>query len=419
MQQRLFYGWYVAIACGIGLGCGLASVITATFPIFLAPLRAEFGWSQPQVFGALALTTLTVTIAAPFFGALVDRIGARRMILAGLVLEALVVASFALQSASLSTFYLRYIGLALLALGTTHVAFTRVISLWFDRRRGLALGIMLGGLGVGSMVWPPLAQWMIDDYGWRQAYLVLAAIIAVVGFSAVALVVRDSPGSIGLCVDGVSGASMVGAPGATVPGGAQEKAMSGLTVRKAVRTPAFRLMLIAFILIGASISSVQVHLVPLLTSRGVSPMLAATALSILAAALVVGRLCAGWLMDRFFAPLVAIAFLAGPIVAVGMLAAGASGSLAFVAGILIGLAVGAEVDVTALLTSRYFGLRHFGGIYAFFYGAYTLGAAFGPLFTAIAVDKNGGYTEVLAVHGLLLVIGAILLARLPAFPRWP
>lgn len=405
----LFYGWWVAIACGVGLGCGLASVITSTFPIFLAPLRAEFAWSQPQLFGALALTTLTVTILAPFFGAVVDRIGAKRMILGGLLLEALVLASFAGQTASLPSFYLRYVALAVLAIGTTHVAFTRVITLWFDRRRGLALGITLAGLGVGSMVWPILAQWAIDTYGWRDAYLVLAGTVATVGLSCVALLVRDSPHSIGLQADGI--------PGEVVPGAAQ-KPLVGMSTRAAVRTPTFRLMLVAFICIGASISSVQVHLVPLLTGRGVSPMLAATVLSTLAAAMVVGRLVAGWLMDKWFAPRVAIAFLVGPVVAIVMLAAGATGVLAFIAGILTGLAVGAEVDVTAYLASRYFGLRNFSGIYAFFYGAYALGAAFGPLITAVVVDKSGGYTGILSVHAGLLVLGAVLLSRLPAFPRW-
>lgn len=411
MSRRIFYGWYVAIACGIGLGCGLASIVTSTFPIFLAPLHAEFGWTRPQMFGALALTTLTVTIAVPFFGRLVDRIGARRVILVGLVLEALVIASFARQTATLLSFYVRYIALALLALGTTHVAFMRVISMWFDRRRGMALGITLAGLGVGSMVWPPLAQWIIDTHGWREAYLVLAGTIAVVGFIAVAAIVRDSPQSMGLAVDGIAAAMVAGAP--------EKKVLAGLEVREALRAPVFRRMLMAFILIGVSISSVQVHLVPLLTGRGVSPMLAATAMSVLAGALVIGRLAAGWLMDRIFAPRVALAFLLGPIIAIVLLAAGASGSLAFLAAILTGLAVGAEVDVTALLAGRYFGLRNFSGIYAFFYGAYALGAAFGPLLTAIAVDKSGGYSMVLVIHAGLLVMGALLLARLPPFPRWP
>lgn len=408
-HRPLFYGWYVAVASGIGLGCGLASVLTATFPIFLAPLKQAFGWTSPDMFTALLLATVTVTLAAPFLGALVDRVGARRMILIGLAMQAAVLASFYFQTGSITTFYVRYVAVAFLGLGATHVAFTRVISLWFDRRRGLALGLTLSGLGFGGFIWPLLSQWAIDTYGWRLAYLVVAAGIVVVGMGAVLLVVRDSPQSMGLLPDGDP---------VPAEGGARPAAQTGLTTAEAFRTGTFWLMLGAFLLIGFSVTSVQLHLVPLLTSRGVTPMRAATALSVLAVALVVGRLTAGWLMDRYFAPRVAIAFLLGPIVALLMLAAGASGTLAFVAGILTGLAAGAEVDVTAYLTSRYFGLQHFSSIYAWYYSAYSLGAGLGPRVTAGAVASFGEYTQILCVHAGLLVLAAVLLSRLGPFRRW-
>lgn len=408
-MRKVFYGWYVAVASGIGLGCGLASVLTATFPIFLAPLQQAFGWTAPDMFTALLLATVVVTLAAPFLGALVDRVGARRMILTGLALQAAVIASFYFQTASMATFYLRYMLVALLGLGATHVAFTRVVSLWFDRRRGLALGITLSGLGVGGFIWPLLSQWAIDTYGWRLAYLVVAAAIVVVGMGAVLLVVRDTPQSMGLLPDGDPAPPDSAA--ATASGG-------GLTMGEALRNRNFWLMFGAFLLIGISVTSVQLHLVPLLTSRGVTPMRAATALSVLAVALVVGRLGAGWLMDRFFAPRVAIAFLVGPIVAVLLLASGTSGTAAFVAGVLTGLAAGAEVDVAAYLTSRYFGLRHFSSVYAWFYSAYSLGAGVGPRITAGAVASFGGYAEILYLHAALLVMAALLLSRLGTFARW-
>lgn len=407
-QKEIFYGWYVAAACAAGIACGLPSVITSTFAIFLAPLRAEFAWSQPEVFFALFASTVAVTIAAPFFGALVDRIGAKRVILAGLLLEAAVLASFSLQTSSLLEFYARYVCLAILGLGTTHVAFTRVISVWFNRRRGLALGIMLAGLGLGGFGWPLLSQWAIENVGWREGYLVIAAVIAIVPTAVIALVVRDTPQSMGLLPDGEATTSGTPAVTAVPP---------GLSVGEALRTATFWMMLVAFLLIGTGITSVQVHLVPLLTSRGVTPMLAATAMSILAVALVFGRLTAGWLIDRFFAPRVAIAFLLGPIVAIVLLAAGVTGPLAFLAGILTGLAAGAEVDVTAYLTSRYFGLRFFSSIYAFYYSAYSLGAGVGPLLTAQGVAMAGGYGTVLYAHAALLIVASLLLARLPPFPR--
>jgi MFS family permease len=405
-MRKVFYGWYVAMACGLGLACGLASVITATFSIFLKPLGSEFGWTQPEMFTGLLLVTATVTVASPFIGALVDRFGAKRVILVGFLLEGAVIASFAAQTDSLTTFYLRWIALAILGLGTTHVAFTRVISVWFDRRRGFALGLALAGLGVGGVGWPLLAQWAISTYGWRSAYLIVALTVATVGILAIALVVRESPASMGLQPDGDERPRDAGPP----------PELTGMSLKETMQQRHFWVMLAAFLLIGVGVQSVILHLVPMLTMRDVDPMRAAQAQSVVAAALIVGRLGAGALMDRFFAPRVAVAFLVGPVVGMALLAAGASGTGAFFAGILTGLAAGAEVDVTAYLASRYFGLRYFSRIYAWFYSAYSAGAGIGPLLTAAAVQHYGGYSEILTVHAVLLIIAAGLLSVLPAFP---
>ena len=408
-MRKIFYGWYVAIACGLGLACGLASVITATFSIFLGPLRAEFGWTPSQTFTGLLLVTAAVTIAAPFIGSLVDRFGAKRMILVGFVMQGAVIASFATQTESLPAFYARYIALAILGLGTTHVAFARVISVWFDRRRGLALGMTLAGLGLGGIVWPILSQWAITEFGWRTAYVSVALTVTTVGMLSIGLVVRESPESMGLRPDGdeppVAGT-------ATAPA-----AQTGFTLAETMRQSHFWLMLAAFLLIGLAVQSLILHLVPMLVLRDVAPMRAAQAQSLVAAALIVGRLVAGVLMDRFFAPRVAIAFLVGPIVGIVLLASGASGTGAFLAGMLTGLAAGAEVDVTAFLASRYFGLKYFSRTYAWFYSAYSAGAGIGPLLTAQAVERFGDYTEILYLHAGLLVIAALMLTRLKPFPK--
>jgi MFS family permease len=410
-MRKLFYGWYVAVACGLGLACGLASVITATFSIFLGPLRAEFGWTQSQTFTGLLLVTAAVTIAAPFIGSLVDRFGAKRMILAGFLMEGAVIASFATQTESLPAFYGRYVALAILGLGTTHVAFARIISVWFDRRRGLALGLALAGLGLGGIVWPLLSQWAISAYGWRTAYVIVALAVAAVGCLSIGLVVRESPEAMGLLPDGAERRPGTGAAAMPAPG------QTGFTLGETMRQGHFWLMLAAFLLIGVAVQSLILHLVPMLVMRDVAPMRAAQAQSLVAAALIVGRLTAGMLMDRFFAPRVAIAFLVGPIVGIVLLASGASGTGAFLAGMLTGLAAGAEVDVTAFLASRYFGLRYFSRTYAWFYSAYSAGAGLGPLLTAGAVERYGDYTEILYVHAGLLILAALLLTRLKPFPK--
>lgn len=411
MTSSGFLGWRVVAASTIGLGCGLGTLVAATFGVFLGPLQQEFSWAQSEVLSALLVVTITASFLAPIVGAVVDRFGARRIILASFVAEMLIVGSLAFQSDDLWTFYLRFFLLAAFTLGTTHVAFARVLTVWFDRRRGLALGIALSGIGIGGFIWPLYAQFMIGEFGWRNAYLLLAVAVAVFALPVIFFWLKDTPQSVGQWPDGDA------APGADRS--ATVSSAQGMTLGEASRTTQYWLMIVTFFLIGFVVQSIILHLVPLLTGRGVSPMRAALAQSVLFLALTSGRLVTGWLMDRFFAPRVALAFLIAPIVGIVMLALGVSEWLAVISALLVGLAVGAEVDVLAYLTGRYFGARHFAAVYGSFYGIYSLSGGIGPFVTALAVERFGGYTPVLLAHSVVLVLCCGLLLRFAAFPNRP
>ena len=227
-----FYGWRVVVAAAIGLACGIATLGAATFSIFVGPLRSEMGWSQPEAFNALIAVTFTAALMSPFLGAVVDRFGAKRVIVISFVFEVLIFASFYFQDKNIVSFYFRYFLLSLLALGTTHVAFARVITIWFDRKRGLALGIALSGVGVGGFVWPMFVQRSIELYGWRIAYLILAATIAVIAIPLMSWLIKEDPVTVGQVADGV----VDDAPTPTV---AQ---LSGMTLNEALRAPIFWLM---------------------------------------------------------------------------------------------------------------------------------------------------------------------------------
>jgi MFS family permease len=158
-------------------------------------------------------------------------------------------------------------------------------------------------------------------------------------------------------------------------------------------------------------------MVPYLTSRGESRDTAVMIQASLWAVLVVGRVSTGWLMDRFFAPRVGFVFLLLPIVGIALLASGASGIVALLCAMMVGLAAGAEVDVIAYLTGRYFGLKHYSVIYATYFSAFAFGSGVGPVTTAWAVERVGGYPPVLwAISGLMAVAAALLL-KLPRFPE--
>ena len=279
------------------------------------------------------------------------------------VLFGLGVMSFYLLSAALWHFYLLYFLLGIVGSGTTPVPFAKVISQWFDRRRGLALALTIAGSSVGTVIMPPLAQALISSLGWRQAYVVLGMIVIAVTIPVIGLFLRESPESMGFRPDG-------GEPSEHDPSAAPAAPMS-LTRGEALRTITFWLLVVAFLCISIAFHACLIHLVPMLRDHGISAAAAAGATSLLAIGILLGRVGTGFLLDRYFAPYVALVVFFGFSVAVGLLWMGGSLALMLVAVIFLGLAQGAEFDLMAYLISRYFGLKHFGEIYSFVFSAFT------------------------------------------------
>ncbi len=398
MTKKIYYGWYVAAAAGFGIAFSIAVFVSSTIGLLAAPLTKELGWSLKEVFLAPTVAVTVTVLVAPFIGAFVDRFGARRVIAFSFLSQAAIMASFYLIDSDIRWFYARYAGLAILATGATAVSFASVISRWFDRRRGLALGIALAGIGVGGVVWSLMSQWLFDHVGWRASFLYMAAFVALVVLPVVMLVVRAAPEELGLNIDGLEG----------VPARVRAE-VAGVTLREAAGMGQYWLMLVTVFLVGFGVVSAMQHIVPIVKSHGGSAQTAALVQASMWAALVVGRLSTGWLMDHFFAPRVAVAFLLPSVVGLALLAGGATGGIAFCAAMLVGLASGAEVDVIAYLTGRYFGTRHYSAIYGTFFSMYALGSGYGPAITAWLVETLGSYDKALWVPGIALVLAAMAL----------
>jgi MFS family permease len=406
-ERGLFYGWIIAATAALGIACSFSVLVTTITSLFAAPLSLEMGWTTPQIMLGPLVAGLCGLATAPLIGALCDRFGARRIVLLSFLIEVCIVASFHNLDSWLPGYWLRYGALALLCMGTTQVAFSRIISSWFNRRLGLALGIALAGVGVGGYGWSLLVQHLIDLYGWRNAYLGVAGIIACLTLPALFLLLRDTPASLGMGVDGQ--------PNATpLPG----TAVMGMTLRQAIASPQYRLMALTFFLFGLSLQGAQLNLVPMLTSRGVSAQVAAHIQAIMLLTLIVGRVSSGFLLDRFFAPRVSQVFLLAPIAGIAALALGASGWLALVSAMAIGLAVGGESDVIAYLVRRYFGMREYGRIYGTFFSFFGAGASLGPFATSWGVaHSSGGYGTVLWYHVTVLIVTALLLSAFQPYRR--
>lgn len=404
--SRIFYGWIIAFASALGIAFSVSVFLPTTTGLLVGPLSKEFGWSPPQIYLALTFATTSTILAAPFVGNLIDRYGARRVIALSFLIEALLIASFRYMDGDIQWFYARYAAFALFSTGTTAIGFSALISRWFNKRRGLALGIALGGLGAGGVFWSLLTQFLFDRFGWRDSFLCLAGIVALVVLPILAMTLRNTPQSMGLQMDGE--------PSDTAK---QQRDVAGITLKAATRDGQYWLILATFFLIAAATYGVMLNLVPLLQKQGASAQHAAAAQASIWSVLVLGRVVTGWFMDRYFAPHVALAFLIPPILGIAMLAIGVSGPGAFVAAMFVGLAAGAEVDVMAYLASRYFGLKHFGAIYATFFSVYAVGTSAGPVFTSWLATNNGDYSLALWCLVGVLCVSSVLLLRFRSYGR--
>lgn len=406
----IFYGWRVVAASGAGLALSFPTVVIYPFGNFVRPLAAEFGWNRGDISAALMIAILTTAVAGPGLGMLIDRFGVRRVLLPAILLFGLASGSLYWLTPSLAQFYATFFVIAVVGTVVSPLGYSRVIVSWFDRHRGLALGIGLAGVGIGAAAVSPAVQAVIGHFGWRHAYIGLGLLILFISFPIVFAVLRDSPGEMGLGADGDSPAPDDGESNARA---------AGFTARDAARTAAFWLMLGAFFLVGLAMTGIIVHLVPMLIDRGMTPARAALATTVLGMSLIFGRLLAGYLMDRFFAPNVAIVFLAGPILGLGMLAMGASGGLAYVSAALVGMAIGAEFDVIAYFTSRYFGPRAYGQIYGYLFALFQIGGAMGPVIMGYGFDSLGNYTMALWLLSGLMALACLLIRFLGPYPTLP
>jgi MFS family permease len=402
-HPKFFYGWWIIVVAGIGLCLGYAPIIVFSFGVFIKPLAQDLHSDRASISLAFTLANLIASVSSPLAGRLTDRFGTRGVILVSTAIFASLLVSSHLLSATLWNIYVFYGLLGFVGSGAGPIPYVKVISRWFDRRRGLALGLTMLGIGSGAIVMPILAQRLITVLGWRSTYTIIGLFVLVVSMPAVAVFLKESPEEIGLLPDG-----------AIVSAHATEKQNSeeGMTWRDARCNRAFWLMVGAFFLVGASVHGCVIHLVPMLSDQGVSSNRVALATSFLGSALLIGRVCSGYLLDRFFAPRVAMCLFGAAACGIALLRTGAESGLLFPAVLLIGLGMGAEVDIIAYLVGRYFGLRAFGEIYGYAFASYVLAGALGPWLMGVGFDRFASYGSILVGFFVATLLAVVLMGRL-------
>jgi MFS family permease len=388
-----YEGWRVALASGAGVFVGFASLLVYTFGIFLKPLAEEFGWSREAISAAFGIAAMTVAVCSPALGYMLDRVAPRRVIVPCLTMFGCAFASLSLLTPHLWHLYAVFLVLGIVGNGTAQMAYSRAVSSWFERRRGMALALVMSGGAVGAMVLPPLAEALIRHSGWRAAFASLGAMVLVIGVPTAARYIRERPSDRGATIAPVAGVSL----------------------REALAGRAF--WIIVVVLFGSSIAQngAIAHISALLTDRGISASGGALALSAMGGASLAGRFLTGWLLDRFFAARVSFGLLAAAALGTFLLSGAQSLPVGLIAAVLIGFGMGGEADVTPYLLSRYFGLRSFSVLYGLTWTFYAVAGAIGPVLMGKAFDLTGSYDALLVRLALATLAVAALMLLLPRY----
>ena len=435
-------GWPILAAAAVGVGLGLSPLPFYTIDVMVAPLGEEFGWTRGQIFSALAVYTLGAFFMSPVIGWMAEKFGARRVALISIVTFSLSMMALSFNTGNMTLYFFLWFLLAVGGVGTLPITFTRPVNNWFDKRRGIALGIALIATGIFGALAKSFAQHIVDTAGWRQAYIMLGMLPLIIALPMAYLSLRDvndEPGSeasitrfklpiLGISLLGtlwliytalqfvwpkylelgmtlpnamafvfmfivlVPPIAMMLLPIGTTPKASEQGGpieLPGLTLGETVKTWRFWVLAICFVPISYALGAVIPSLVPLLGSKGFTIAEAVQLATLTGLAVLLGRLVGGWLIDHFWAPGVAFVFLASPAIALWLLTGEVDTTTATIAILMIGFGAGVEYDFMAYLVSKYFGMKSYSAIYGALYGFFAAGAGFGPTIMNNFADAQG------------------------------
>lgn len=370
----------------LGLTTSMNAVMIYSLGSFIGPLNAEFGWDRGSISLAVSILTFGVFLFGPIVGRLCDKFGAATVGALSLFGYGLAVIAMTMLVSDLYSFWLAYFVVAMLGVGSTPIVLVRPITAAFDKRRGLALGIALTGAGLAGFWVPNVVTEVSTAFGWRAGYWTIGS-----------LAMLSAP----LVWFGFGPSERRATAAAAISG-----PKTGLSLAEARKTSAFWFATILSISMALGVGGMIVHLIPMFQDLGADAKAAAQLASVIGVASSIGRLTIGLCLDRFAAPAVSVTVLALGMAGIAILGLGDLNT-GIVAVALIGLLLGAELDLLAYMTSRLFGQRAFGTIYGWFYSMYSLGFGLSPFLIGRSRDMFGSYDYALAGSIICLLFAII------------
>ena len=384
---RIYYGWKIAGALALTETISWG-VLYYAFSVFLVPMRDELGWSLAMLTGAYSLALLLSGLCAPLVGSWLDRRGPRLLMTVGSTLGAICVLSWS-RVDSIVAYYLTWAGIGIAMSATLYEPAFTTLAHWFRRHRSRAMLVVTIAAGFASTIFLPLSSLLAERFGWREALVLLAAIMALGTVPLHALVLRRRPEDLGLEIDGV-------APGTVgVPSSSNLAEELQTTLRTALRQSSFWLLAVAFVLQMFATVAVSIVLIPYLTDRGENPAFAATATGLIGAAQVVARIMSTALGDRVSAVSLTAGVFALQAVALAILIMWQANTGILTAVLLLGAGRGVVTLMRAQLVADFYGRLHYGAINGTLALFLTVASALAPICAGFIYGVTDDYAPLL------------------------
>ncbi len=393
----IFYGWFIVLASWLILFSLWGSIVN-TFGVFLKPVTESLGWTRAAYSVALGMGALAMALGAPFVGKMLDTIGARKTMLIGAVLCGIGVILLS-RATQLWHLYILFtvVGLGLSA--STSIPASFVVANWFDRKRGMAMGLMFTGTSLGGMVMNPTNTYLLQTFGWRRSYVILGIAMSLIAIPLILLLIKTRPSDMGLLPDGDEPAEKKNDP------------VTGQTLTEAIRTSPFWFVAANMFLINLMANAMGAHCIPYLTDIGYSQRAAGFAWAAALGCMAIGALSFGLGANRWGARQAYVFSCIMTAVGLGALLYARNYWLLALFVFIYGFPQGGPLPLTPLVTANCHGLANMGAIY----GAQTLfsilGAAIGPAIVGKMYDTNHTYRGALLVLIVITLMSAYSIYR--------
>jgi len=389
-SSKFYYGWIIVAVALISMAFWMG--IRTSFSVFYVALLEDFPWNRGGSAGVQSMALITYTCMAPLLGGLIDRFGPRRVITPGILILA-VGLMLCSKIEFLSQFYIFYgvvAGTGISCIGI--ISYSAILAHWFEKKRGLASGIAVSGMGLGTFVLVPMSQSLISMWGWRMTFIITGCLVLIILVPANALFLRHKPRELGQYPDGSTPSdSNQRNHSQDRPGNTQD---NDWTLRKAAHTLRFWSLVIFPFFGFIAVFIIVVHQVRFLVDQGIDKMTAAFIFAMLGIVSSIFRVFWGWLSDRISRELIyTLGIACGCLGAVSLLLFENHGSVFFTYSfcVLFGMGWGVTAPMFMAVAADLFKGRIFGLIYGFVEAGIGIAGAIGAWIAGFIFDKTQSY----------------------------